>query len=403
MSALSTVPPRRPRSSTCPLGERAYDILIGRGVLGRAGARHRGARARRRLRHRHGRERRPAPPCRAARPAWRRPACARPRSPSRRARARNPTPCSKTVCDAIIAARMERGDLVVALGGGVVGDLAGFAASVVRRGMRFVQIPTSLLAQVDSLRGRQDRHQFAARQEPCRSLPPAQPRARRCRRARHAVPARVQGGLCGSGEVRPDRRCRSSSAGWRSTIAPSSPAGPERAAAIRTSCAAKAAVVVRDEREDGDRALLNLGHTFAHAFERITRYDGARLVHGEAVAVGLACAFRFSAQLGLASGQDAVDGSRVICARWGFPPRIGDIPGWDAGCRRDPRRHGPGQEGTSRRADLHPGARHRPELRRSRYRGRARARVSRREHAQQGIELTAWRTSTSMRALGSLL
>ena len=75
--------------------------------------------------------------------------------------------------------------------------------------------------------------------------------------------------------------------------------------AIRTSCAAKAAVVVRDEREDGDRALLNLGHTFAHAFERITRYDGARLVHGEAVAIGLACAFRFSAQLGLASGQDA--------------------------------------------------------------------------------------------------
>jgi 3-dehydroquinate synthetase len=106
--------------------------------------------------------------------------------------------------------------------------------------------------------------------------------------------------------------------------------GEGRARAIQVSCASKAAMVVRDEREEGDRALLNLGHTFAHAFERITGYDGSRLVHGEAVAVGLACAFRFSVAQGLANGQDAgrVEGHlRSV----GLPTRIRDIPGWDAG------------------------------------------------------------------------
>lgn len=232
------------------------------------------------------------------------------------------------VCDAVIAARMERGDLVVALGGGVVGDLAGFAAAVVRRGMRFVQIPTSLLAQVDSSVGGKTginsphgKNLVGAFHQPTLvladvaaldTLPPREFRAGYAEVAKYGLiddPAFF---------AWLEEHHRGVFAG-----------GPERVHAIRTSCAAKAAMVVRDEKEEGDRALLNLGHTFAHAFERLTRYDGARLVHGEAVAIGLSCAFRFSASLGLCAGQDAgrVEGHlRSV----GLPTRIGDIPGWDA-------------------------------------------------------------------------
>jgi 3-dehydroquinate synthetase len=106
--------------------------------------------------------------------------------------------------------------------------------------------------------------------------------------------------------------------------------GPDRVHAIEVSCKAKAAIVMRDEREEGDRALLNLGHTFAHAFERIVGYDGARLVHGEAVAIGLCCAFRFSTQLGLCNGQDAVRVESHL-KKVGLPTHITDIPGWNAG------------------------------------------------------------------------
>jgi 3-dehydroquinate synthase len=233
------------------------------------------------------------------------------------------------VCDAVIAARMERGDLVVALGGGVIGDLAGFVASVVRRGMRFVQVPTSLLAQVDSsvggktgINSRHGKNLVGAFNQPSLVLADVgvldtlSPREFRAGYAEV-----VKYGLIDDAPffdwLEENRRGVFSG-------------GPERAEAIRVSCAAKAAVVVRDEKEDGDRALLNLGHTFAHAFERICRYDGARLVHGEAVAIGLACAFRFSATLGLAPGQDA---SRVEAhlRGAGLPTRIAGIPGWDAG------------------------------------------------------------------------
>jgi 3-dehydroquinate synthetase len=87
---------------------------------------------------------------------------------------------------------------------------------------------------------------------------------------------------------------------------------------------------MRDEREEGERALLNLGHTFAHAFERIVAYDGTRLVHGEAVAIGLCCAFRFSQRLGLASGQDASRIERHL-EKVGLPTKIQSIPGWTVG------------------------------------------------------------------------
>ena len=105
--------------------------------------------------------------------------------------------------------------------------------------------------------------------------------------------------------------------------------GPARLQAIETSCKAKAAIVARDEREDGERALLNLGHTFAHAFERLVDYDGARLVHGEAVSIGLVAAFRFSVALGHCSGQDAMRVSQHL-KQVGLPTEIHDIPGFNA-------------------------------------------------------------------------
>ncbi|WP_406855414.1 3-dehydroquinate synthase [Alsobacter sp. KACC 23698] len=234
-----------------------------------------------------------------------------------------------TVCDAVIAARMERGDVVVALGGGVVGDLAGFVAAVVRRGMRFVQIPTSLLAQVDSSVGGKTGVNS--------------PHGKNLVGAFHQ-PSLVLADV-GVLDTLPAREFRAGYAevvkygliddpgffAWleqnhRGVFA----GGPERTHAIRASCAAKAAMVARDEREEGDRALLNLGHTFAHAFERLTFYDGSRLVHGEAVAIGLCCAYRFSNRQGLCAGQDAgrVEGHlRTV----GLPTRIRDIPGWEAG------------------------------------------------------------------------
>ena len=230
------------------------------------------------------------------------------------------------VCDAVIAAKMERGDLVVALGGGVVGDLAGYAASAVRRGMRFVQIPTSLLAQVDSSVGGKTGINS--------------PHGKNLIGAFHQ-PSLVLADT-GALDTLPEREFRAGYAEvvkygliddlaffewlerhWRDVFA----GGPARAEAIRKSCASKAAVVARDETEQGDRALLNLGHTFGHAFERLTKYDGARLVHGEAVAVGVACAFRFSQSQGLCPGQD-VQRLDAHFKAVGLPTRMQDIPGW---------------------------------------------------------------------------
>ncbi len=229
------------------------------------------------------------------------------------------------VCDGILEAKVERRDVVVALGGGVVGDLAGFAAASVRRGSAFVQIPTSLLAQVDSSVGGK-----TGINSP---------------HGKNLVGAFHQPGLVLADtaliDTLPDREMRAGyaeivkyglidradffawcEANWRDIFA----GGPARDEAVAVSCRAKAAIVVRDEREDGDRALLNLGHTFAHALERLTGYDGARLVHGEAVAIGLALAFRFSARLGLGPGQDA---SRVAghLSSVGLPTRLSDVPG----------------------------------------------------------------------------
>jgi shikimate kinase/3-dehydroquinate synthase len=232
------------------------------------------------------------------------------------------------ICEAILSARMERGDIVVALGGGVVGDLAGFAAATVRRGMRLVQIPTSLLAQVDSSVGGKTginsphgKNLIGAFHQPALVIADTSVLATLPEREFRAGYAEmVKYGLINDADF-----FYWLEAEWRDVFA----GGPARMHAIAKSCAAKAAIVIRDETEQADRALLNLGHTFAHAFERLTNYDSQRLVHGEAVALGIACAFRFSNAQGLCSGQDA---ERVVrhLGTVGLRTQITDIPGWSA-------------------------------------------------------------------------
>lgn len=231
------------------------------------------------------------------------------------------------VCDALLAMKLERGDCVVALGGGVVGDLAGFAAACLKRGMTLVQVPTSLLAQVDSSVGGKTainsphgKNLVGAFHQPALVLADTAVLDTLPQREFRAGYAElVKYGLI-------DDR---SFFEWLETHrAAVFAGGPERAEAIRRACAAKAAVVARDEFETGDRALLNLGHTFGHALERLTGYDSTRLVHGEAVAIGMSLAFRFSVTLGLCQGQDAGRVTAHLAAS-GLPTRIGAVPGWN--------------------------------------------------------------------------
>lgn len=229
------------------------------------------------------------------------------------------------VVDAVLAARLERGDTVVALGGGVVGDLAGFAAGIVRRGMNFIQIPTSLLAQVDSsvggktgINASQGKNLIGVFHQPklvladtrvLDSLPIREFRAGYAEMAKYGL------------IDQPDFFA------WLETNWPAIfSGGPERIEAVAQSCRAKADVVARDEREAGDRALLNLGHTFGHALEAATGYDGLRLVHGEGVSIGMALAHRFSVRLNQCSPDDA-DRLEVHLKAVGLPHSMADIPG----------------------------------------------------------------------------
>jgi 3-dehydroquinate synthase len=229
------------------------------------------------------------------------------------------------VANAMLEARIERGDLVVALGGGVVGDLAGFAAAILRRGVRLVQVPTSLLAQVDSSVGGKTginapagKNLLGAFHQPAlvvadTALLDTLP----VRELRAGYAEVVKYGLIDD----PDffAWCEQHGA---FVLA----GGPERDHAVAVSCRAKAAMVVEDEREEGRRALLNLGHTFAHALERIVAYDGKRLVHGEAVAIGLVLAFRFSAFLGHCPEGDAERVRRHLAGA-GLPTSLAEVPG----------------------------------------------------------------------------
>ena len=274
------------------------------------------------------------------------------------------------VADALIEAHIERKDIVIALGGGVIGDLAGFCAATLRRGVRLVQIPTTLLAQVDSsvggktgINSRHGKNLVGAFHQP--SLVLADTTCLNSLSERHfraGFAEVVKYGLIG------DRGFfEFLEANWRDVFA----GGPSRAEAIAISCAAKARVVVADETEQGERALLNLGHTFGHALENLTRYDAARLVHGEGVAIGMALAFRFSRDLGLCSGQDA---GRVEAhlKSVGLPTRIDDIPDFkaDSGSLLAAMRQDKKVERGKLTFILAQG--HRGELRRSRCRGRER-------------------------------
>ena len=230
----------------------------------------------------------------------------------------------ETVCEAIIAARMERGDLVVALGGGVIGDLAGFAAACIRRGVDYVQVPTTLLAQVDSsvggktgINSPQGKNLIGAFHQPVlviadTALLDTLPR----REFRAGYAEVVKYGLLGDAAF-----FSWLEANWQDVFA----GGPSREHAIAVCCRAKAGVVARDERETGERALLNLGHTFGHALEAAAGFSG-RLLHGEAVALGMALAFDFSARRKLISADDAARVNAHLAAV-GLPTHIKDVPG----------------------------------------------------------------------------
>jgi 3-dehydroquinate synthase len=229
------------------------------------------------------------------------------------------------VSEALIAARIERNDLVVALGGGVVGDLAGFAAAILRRGVDFVQVPTSLLAQVDSsvggktgINSPQGKNLIGAFHQPVLviadtavldTLSPRQFRAGYAEVAKY--------GLLGDAAF---------FAWLEAHHAEIFSGGAAREHAIATSCRAKAAIVARDERENGERALLNLGHTFGHALEAATGFSD-RLFHGEGVSVGMVLAAQLSAQLGMIAQDDATRIQHHLIDV-GLPTRLQDIAGF---------------------------------------------------------------------------
>ncbi|MEM6615166.1 MAG: 3-dehydroquinate synthase [Pseudomonadota bacterium] len=228
------------------------------------------------------------------------------------------------VLEDLLAAGIERNDLIVAFGGGVIGDLAGCAAGLLRRGVRFVQIPTSLLAQVDSsvggktgINSRHGKNLIGLFNQPelviadtdiLRTLPEREFRAGYAEVAKY--------GLLGDANF----------FAWLEANRESVFSfGPALAEAIMRSCEAKARIVAEDEREHGRRALLNLGHTFGHALEAATGYSD-RLIHGEGVAIGMAMAFRFSERLGLV-GSNVVGRAVAHIHDAGLPTSVSEIPG----------------------------------------------------------------------------
>jgi 3-dehydroquinate synthase len=221
---------------------------------------------------------------------------------------------------------VERGDCVVAFGGGVVGDLAGFAASILRRGVRVVQMPTTLLAQVDSAIGgktgidtKQGKNLIGTFHQPSLVLSDTSVLSTLAPREFRAGYAEVvKYGLLGDAPF-----FAWLEGNWPKVFAA---AGAERRLAVETSARAKALIVEADEKEEkGTRALLNLGHTFGHALEAFTGYSD-RLLHGEAIAIGMRLAFTFSADQGLCPASDAARVERHLAAV-GLPVSIAAIPG----------------------------------------------------------------------------
>lgn len=305
------------------LGSRSYEVRIGRGLLAQAGAEITALAGKRRVailtdetvaaRH--------LPELQAALAAQgiAAPALALP--------AGEATKCWARLGEAVewlLAQKIERKDLVIALGGGVIGDLAGFAAAILRRGVRFVQIPTTLLAQVDSsvggktgINSPQGKNLIGAFHQPALVLADIDvlgTLSPRDFRAGYGEVAKY--GLLG------DERFFD----WLETAGPTLAADPVALQrAVRHSVGMKAGIVQRDETEQGERALLNLGHTFGHALESATGYSD-RLLHGEGVAIGCTLAFDLSARMGLCS-QEAPSRVAAHFAAMGLPSRIRDIPG----------------------------------------------------------------------------
>ncbi len=226
--------------------------------------------------------------------------------------------------DFLISNGAERDDLILAFGGGVAGDLTGLAAGLMKRGARFVQIPTTLLAQVDSsvggktaINSRAGKNLVGLFHQPVLVLADLG--------VLDTLPERER--AAGLAEVAkyalidlPDFF------DWLEANAAKLRAGDKAAMAeaVRISCASKARIVAIDETEQAERALLNLGHTFGHALERASGF-GPDLLHGEGVGVGMAMAFRYSVKLGVCPGQDAVRAERLLNAL-GLSTRVKDLP-----------------------------------------------------------------------------
>jgi 3-dehydroquinate synthase len=237
-------------------------------------------------------------------------------------------PVFERLCEAILDAQIERGDLVIALGGGVIGDLAGFAAAVVRRGLDYVQVPTTLLAQVDSSVGGKTaidsphgKNLIGAFHQPILviadtalldTLPPREFRAGYAELVKYGLLG--DAGFFGWLEVY-----------WRDIFAAEVSGNSAREHAVAVACRGKAGIVARDERETGERALLNLGHTFGHALEAACGFSD-RLLHGEAIAIGMVLAFEFSARRGLVPAPAAERVKRHL-AEVGLPTEPSAITG----------------------------------------------------------------------------
>ena len=227
---------------------------------------------------------------------------------------------------ALLKVGVERSGLVIALGGGVVGDLAGFAAGVLKRGVGVAQIPSTLLAQVDSAVGRktainvpEGKNLVGLFHQPKCVIADTKLLSSLPRRELLAGYAEVvKYGALGDKEF----------FGWleqRGEAALQDVGGELMEHAVARSCRMKAAIVMRDEQETDERALLNLGHTFGHALEAATGYSD-RLLHGEGVSIGMTLAFQLSVNLGLCPVQDLTR-LRSHLSAVGLPVSISDVPG----------------------------------------------------------------------------
>ena len=236
------------------------------------------------------------------------------------------------LCEDILQGGIDRQTVLIALGGGVIGDLVGYVASSLLRGLDFIQIPTSLLAQVDSsvggktgINARAGKNLIGAFHQPRLVLADiGLLDSLSMREMRAGYAEIVKYGLLGDRDFFE----------WLEVNGPKVLARDPAALAyaVQTSCQAKADIVAADETEAGKRALLNLGHTFAHAFEAEAGYDGS-LLHGEAVAAGMGTAFAFSAALGLCHGQD-VERAKAHLSASQLPASRKDLPAGNASADR---------------------------------------------------------------------